>query len=99
MQQQDVDQSPGALRPAPSTDVCRLPMCRGVLRRLDLLDRGVQLGQRVDVGDRDQVRAAEPAALVLDATLLVAAFLAGPAVEGVEAVVRAAGHPTLRLHS
>ncbi|MER8034929.1 hypothetical protein [Streptomyces hydrogenans] len=52
-----------------------------VLVHLDLLDPRVQIGQRVDVGDRDQVRAAEPAALVLDPALLVGALDAGPAVE------------------
>ncbi|ROV64561.1 MULTISPECIES: hypothetical protein [Streptomyces] len=55
-----------------------------VLGHLDLLDLLVQFRERVDLGDRDQVRAAEPSALVLDAALLMGALDAGPAVEGVE---------------
>nr|WSX54234.1 hypothetical protein OG409_38220 [Streptomyces sp. NBC_00974] len=36
----------------------------GILGRLDLLDLDVQVGERVDLGNRDQVRAAEPSPLV-----------------------------------
>ncbi|MFB6878371.1 hypothetical protein [Streptomyces sp. NPDC056323] len=55
-----------------------------VLGDLDLFDLLVQLGERVDLGDRNQVRPAEAPALVLDAALLVGALDAGAAVEGVE---------------
>jgi hypothetical protein len=54
---------------------------------LGLVDRGqplVQLGQGLHLGHRDQVGAAEPAALVLDPALLVRALQAGYAVERVE---------------
>ncbi|MEU8927425.1 hypothetical protein AB0D10_42025 [Kitasatospora sp. NPDC048545] len=57
----------------------------GVLLRLDPLDPLVQVRQRVDLGNRDQMRSAEAPALVLDTALLVGALLAGPAVERVEA--------------
>lgn len=53
--------------------------------RVDRGDLLVELLQRCDVGNRDQVRTAEASALVLDPALLVGAFLAGDAVEGVEA--------------
>jgi hypothetical protein len=46
---------------------------------------------------RDAVGAAESATLSFDAALLVRTFLAGLAVEGVEAVVRAERDPALRL--
>ena len=56
-----------------------------VLGDLDLLDALVQLRQGVDLGNGDQVVAAEASALVLDAALLVGALDARPAVERVEA--------------
>ena len=52
---------------------------------------------RVDLGDRDQMVAAEPAALALDAALLVGALDAGMAVERLEAVVGPERHPAGRL--
>ncbi|MFJ4411975.1 hypothetical protein [Streptomyces sp. NPDC088910] len=57
-----------------------------VLRGVDLGDPLVQLGERGDVGNGDQVGAAEPAALLFHPALLVGAFLTGDAVERVEAV-------------
>ncbi|WP_143076760.1 hypothetical protein [Streptomyces sp. MUSC 14] len=56
-----------------------------VLARVDLGDLRVQLFQRGDLGNRDQVGATKAAALVLDPALLVGAVLARNAVEGVEA--------------
>ncbi|WP_329537374.1 hypothetical protein OG568_54090 (plasmid) [Streptomyces sp. NBC_01450] len=58
------------------------PCVLGCVDRGDLL---VQFAQRGNVGDQDEVRAPEASALVFDTTLLVGAFLAGDAVEGVEA--------------
>jgi len=52
------------------------------------LEELVQLGHRLDLGDRDQVVAAEPAALTLDPALLMSALHAGVTVERIEAVVR-----------
>ena len=49
----------------------------------------VQLGEARDIRHRDEVAAAEPADLALDAALLVRALDAGDAEEAVEAVVRA----------
>src|SRR5262245_53378154 len=57
----------------------------------------VELVEGVNFRDRDQMRPAEPATLMLDATLLVRAFLTGHAVERVEAVVRPERRPPLRL--
>jgi hypothetical protein len=52
-----------------------------VLGRVDLGDLRVQLFQRGDLGNRNQVRAAETAALVLDPALLMGAVLARDAVK------------------
>jgi hypothetical protein len=46
----------------------------------------VELGHRLDLGDRHQVVAAEPAALPLDPALLMGALHTGLAVERLEAV-------------
>ncbi|MFE6498155.1 hypothetical protein [Streptomyces sp. NPDC057748] len=53
----------------------------GVLGQIDRGQALVQLGQRLDLGRRDQVLAAKPPALVLDPALLMGAFLARGAVE------------------
>ena len=62
------------------------------------LEQDVELIDRVDGGHRDAVSAAEPAALAFHAALLVAALMAGLAVERVEAVVRPERRPPVRLH-
>ncbi|MEV5204630.1 hypothetical protein [Streptomyces sp. NPDC053720] len=58
------------------------PDAAGVVLLAPPVDHGVELGKRVDFGDRDQVVAAEPADLALDSALLVGAADAGLAVEG-----------------
>jgi hypothetical protein len=55
-----------------------------VLLRVDLPQPVVQGLQRDDVGNRDQMSAAEPAAFLFDPALLVGALLARDAVERVE---------------
>ncbi|MCT2544071.1 hypothetical protein N0O83_14690 [Streptomyces atratus] len=57
----------------------------GVVLPVPLLDHLVQLGERGDLGDRDEVVAAEVADLPLDAALLVGAFDAWAAVEALDA--------------
>lgn len=69
-----------------------------VVGRVGGRDQGVELGDRVHPGHRDQVVAAEPAALDLDPALLVGALLARAAVEGVEPVVGPEGDPLAGLH-
>ena len=69
----------------------------GVVSPVGGVNPGVELGQAGHPSGRDQVVAAEAAALALDAALLVAALDAGDAVERVEAVVAPEGHPALRL--
>ncbi len=60
-----------------------------VIDEVTASDEVVELGHRGHAGHRDEVAAAEPADLALDAALLVRAFDAGPAEERVEPVVRA----------
>ncbi|HEX8868836.1 MAG TPA: hypothetical protein VF821_24460 [Lentzea sp.] len=62
------------------------------------VDHRVELGQRVDLGHRHQVVAAEPADLSLDPALLVSAVDAGLAVERLEIKVRTERGPPLGLH-
>jgi hypothetical protein len=57
----------------------------------------VELGHRLDLGDRHQMVAAEPAALPLDPALLMGALHTGLAVERLEAVVGPERHPPGRL--
>ncbi|MDQ0913504.1 hypothetical protein QFZ22_009576 [Streptomyces canus] len=63
------------------------------------VDPGVELGQGGDFGDGDQVVAAESSDLALDATLLVGAVDAGPAVEDLQANPGAERGPSLGLHA
>jgi len=58
----------------------------GVISQVVGLQQLVELGHRLDLRDRDQVVAAEPAALTFDTALLVRALNTGVAVEGVEPV-------------
>jgi hypothetical protein len=60
----------------------------GIVGGVAASDELVQLGDRVDVRDRDQVAAAEPADLTLDAALLMGAFETGLTEERVEPVMR-----------
>ena len=69
----------------------------GLVKQVTGRDQRVQLGQRRDVRDRDEVTAPEPADLALDAALLVRAFDARSAEERVEAVVAAQRDEPLRL--
>jgi len=60
----------------------------GVIGEVVADQQRVELSDRLDLRDRDQVVAAEPSALTFDAALLVRALDAGVAVERLEAVVR-----------
>jgi hypothetical protein len=68
-----------------------------LLGEVDLRAALVELVKAGNLGDRDQVGAAEPPALVLDAALLVRTVLTRDAVERLEPVVRAERHPPLGL--
>jgi hypothetical protein len=69
----------------------------GVVEQIAGGDQRVQLGQRGDGRDRDEVPAAEAADLALDPAFLVRSVLAGAAEERVEAVVAAQRDEPLRL--
>lgn len=74
------------------------PDSAGVVLLVPPVDHRVELGERVDFRDRDEVVAAEPADLALDSALLVGAADAGLAVERFQAVVRAEGGPAFGFH-
>jgi hypothetical protein len=69
----------------------------GVIGQVVADQQRVELSHRLDLRDRDQVVAAEPAAFTFDAALLVRALDTGVAVERLEAVVRAERDPPGRL--
>ncbi|WTL37220.1 hypothetical protein OG244_02425 [Streptomyces brevispora] len=71
----------------------------GVVLPVPPLDHLVQLGERGDLGDGNEVVAAEVADHPFDSALLVGAFDAGPAVEALDAEVRAEGDPPVGLDS
>jgi hypothetical protein len=70
----------------------------GVALPVPPVDHRVELGECVHFGDGDEVVAAEPAELAIDAAVLVGAADVGLAVEGVEAVVGVEGGPTFSFH-
>ena len=69
----------------------------GVVSKVVAGQQAVELGQRVDFGDRDQVVAPEPAALTLHAALLMRPLDTGMAVKRLEAMMGTKRHPTPRL--
>src|SRR5580658_9169094 len=62
------------------------------------VEQRVQLGYGADLGNRDQVVAAEPADLALHAALLMGALQAGLAIEGIQAGPGPEGGPPVSLH-
>jgi len=76
----------GPVVPDTHRSVADAPPVIGVV---PFFDQRVELVDRDHHRHRDAVVAAEPAALTLDAALLVTALMSGQAVEGVEAVGRA----------
>src|SRR4051794_35082388 len=69
----------------------------GVVGVVERRQPGVELCDRGDLRDGDEMGAAEPAALALHPALLVGALDARAAVERVEAVVGAELHPAVGL--
>ncbi|MBB5925864.1 hypothetical protein [Streptomyces echinatus] len=69
------------------------PDAAGVILPVPLLDHLVQLAERGDLGDRNEVVAAEEADLAFDRALLVGAFDARPAVwtKGTEVLTTPSG--------
>jgi hypothetical protein len=86
----DGEHLPDGARPGPDAP--------GVVGDVPGIDQGVELGQRVDLGDRDEVIAAEPADLTFDAAFLVGALQSGLAVEGLDRLVRPECDPALGFH-
>ncbi len=74
------------------------PDAAGIVLPVPLLDHLIQLGERGDLGDRNEVVAAEVADLSLDPAFLMGALDARPAVEAFDTEVRLEGDPPIRLH-
>ena len=68
-----------------------------IILRIGRREEVVEFSDRVDDRHRNTVGAAEPATLTLHTALLVSAVDAGLAFEGVEAIVGAERHPSVRL--
>ncbi|WP_327238971.1 hypothetical protein OG243_01525 [Streptomyces sp. NBC_01318] len=71
----------------------------GIVLPVPLFDHLVQLSERGDLGDGNEVIAAEVADHPFDPALLVGTFDAGPAVEALDAEVRAERDPPVCLHA
>ncbi len=69
----------------------------GVISEVVADQQLVEFRDRLDLRDRDQVVAAEPAAFTFDAALLMRALNTGVAVERLEAVMRPERHPARGL--
>jgi hypothetical protein len=69
----------------------------GIVGFVPGVDHSVEFGEGVDLGDRDEVVASEPADLPLDAALLVRTLDSGLAIEGFDAVVGTDGGPPVGL--
>ncbi|MDH6222860.1 hypothetical protein M2283_010212 [Streptomyces pseudovenezuelae] len=87
---------PGPLDGEVLTDRLRTrPDAPTLVLQVPPLDHLVQLGEGGDLGDRDEVVAAEVADLALDSALLMGAFDVRAAVEALDAPVRTKGDPPL----